>query len=460
MDNRDSFVKRINLKPIVDTKGFVQVQKISNEIAKSFKEVKQSMAPSNEVLNFKKILTDTAKIFKREIRETFLPIELHDFFTKIDDMKEAMQQLRDVETQLSNIKSYKPTSPIFGMYENLVKQEENLQNQIYEKLVQNQNVDDLRSQRANIQERITGFEGLFENNPEFEDIKEYLSTIASLEEKRDELREKTGQTKEGGKLTSIISSKFNDIKQLAKSGSVKELIMNAILVGIRKIIKIIETIAKTIIKLFKEALRHLSDMAKFSTNSYIMSSSIREQMLQYGFTPAQNYAFTQASDILGITSEEDLYWGLQTSKNFRNKFTFYMEKFSRQFEQQSELALSYQEFQIEFKELKLELRRDVIQFLVNNKALIVSFLNVSMWFMKGVMQLLTSIVDFFGGGYKTESERISAASDIIGQYSISNTSNSNVKVDNTYNINGGQPTDITNTIKRSFSTVIMALKGE
>ena len=455
----DNFVKTITFKPTIDLKQFKdQTEKISNSIKQPLNEIKNTIVENKSLIQFKKILTESARMFRREFTASFLPQEFQGFFNKINDMKDAAEELKEVEEQIRIAQSVKPTSPLLAEYEQLKMREAATRNEYYERLARGEDVSNLRDVLHDISNRLEGFEGLIENNPQYEDIKEYLALISDLEQQQTALTEQTKGTDFGSRIKGIIGSKFGDLKELSKSRSVTELILNAILLSIRKIINIVEKIGKAIINLIKDSLASLQEMAKYSSDSYIMSSNIREQMLQYGFTPAQNYAFSQASNLLGISSEEDLYWGLQTSKNFRDKFTYYMERFSKQFEQQNELSVAYQEFQLELKELKLELERDVIQFLVNNKTLIIGFLRTSMQFMKATLSLLTSLVDFFGGGNTTESERMSAVSDILNSYSVSN-ANSNVKVDNTYNINGGNPSEIQSIIKRSYSTVISALKG-
>lgn len=455
----DNFVKTITFKPTIDLKQFKeQTEKISNSIKQPLNDIKNAIVENKSLIQFKKILTESAKIFRKEFTSAFVPEIFRGFIDSINEMKDATEELKEVEEQIRITRSIKPTSSLLAEYEQLKLRRQATENEYYERLSRGEDVTDTQNVLHNIDSRLEGFEYLIENNPQYEDIKEYLSLISDLEQRQTELSEKTKEGDFGSRIKGIIGNKFNDLKELSKSKSVSELILNAILLSVRKFIKVVEQIGKAIVKLVKDSLATLQEMAKYSSQSYIMSSSIREQMLQYGFTPAQNYAFSQASNLLGINSEEDLYWGLQTSSNFREKFTYYMERFSKQFEQQNELSVEYQEFQLELKELKLELQRNVIQFLVNNKSLIVGFLKTSMSFMKATLKLLTSLVDFFGGTNRTESERMSGVSDILSSYSISN-SNSNVKVDNTYNINGGNPSDIQAAIKRSYSTVINALKG-
>lgn len=201
---------------------------------------------------------------------------------------------------------------------------------------------------------------------------------------------------------------------------------------IGKLFTKIENLAKNFYKeIWNSAKKMLDDVATYSlSSSYITNASARNQALTYGLSDAQNYAFTQVKSLMGISSDEDLYY---MNENQRAMFSTLMEKYSSLYEEMNasgQLA-DYQEVKLTWKELKAEWSATIVKFFSENKDTIIGFMNAGMSFMSFVMNSLSTLVNFFAGTTSGGLDYLSNATAV----SSSNVRNNNVVFYNTANAN-------------------------
>lgn len=152
-----------------------------------------------------------------------------------------------------------------------------------------------------------------------------------------------------------------------------------------------EKVANYLEKIYKQAKNTIDDISTYSlSTSYIIDSRARQQALQYGLSDTQNYAFTQTKQLLGISSDEDLFW---LNSNQRAKFAELMEKESAIYDTMlSDGTLNgFQELKIDFAVLKQEYMASVVKFISENKDTIISFMNIGLNALQGILSVVSGI---------------------------------------------------------------------
>lgn len=183
---------------------------------------------------------------------------------------------------------------------------------------------------------------------------------------------------------------------------------------------------------FTDAIDGMKDALEFSQLS---NSQTRELMFSYGLNNAQAYGLTQAQQLVGVNSFEDMmYMNAQEREQFIEAFQKYTEKYDALYE--SGFFEDMQDFQYEMKDFKLEMQHDVMKFFVDNKDLIKAGMKAIIQIAEWILKFFGSIVDAFSSGGRSDSERSAAVSDIISNYTNTNTTNNNSTTNNnTFNIN-------------------------
>lgn len=183
---------------------------------------------------------------------------------------------------------------------------------------------------------------------------------------------------------------------------------------------------------FTDAIDDMKDALEFSQLS---NSQTRELMFSYGLNNAQAYGLTQAQQLVGVESFEDMmYMNAQEREQFIEAFQKYTEKYDALYE--SGFFEDMQDFQYEMKDFKLEMQHDVMKFFVENKDLIKSGMKAIIQIAEWILKFFGSIVDAFSSAGRSDSERSAAVSDIISNYTNTTTTNNNSTTNNnTFNIN-------------------------
>lgn len=187
---------------------------------------------------------------------------------------------------------------------------------------------------------------------------------------------------------------------------------------------------KNLADVFSNAWKEAEEMLEFSQLS---NARTRELSFQYGFTGSQAYGYTQAMQMVGLESEEDLmYANQQELAQFREAFDKYTTKYEELYD--SGFFETMQEYQYEMEDFKQEMQLEVVGFFMDNKTTIMNGMKALMSMAEGVLSIVGPILDFFSkGADRDSSQRTAATNDIINTYSSSTSKNMSVKIDNQFN---------------------------
>lgn len=194
--------------------------------------------------------------------------------------------------------------------------------------------------------------------------------------------------------------------------------------------------------IFSDILKETADtaslykgMATYSSGSLVVNRAARETMLKYGMTGGQAWAFGQASTMFGVSSDEDLLYMTGTQ---RAAFAQYMQKQQEWYDklEQSGVLQNIQSMQLDLKLFKQEMSMEFLQWIGENKDVIMTVAKGTLTVLKGLTQLLGKIFTLFGIDYSdsTYGWNSSAMSDASNS-TVNNTSRSvSIKMSN--NVNG------------------------
>lgn len=225
--------------------------------------------------------------------------------------------------------------------------------------------------------------------------------------------------------------------------------VTAVLKGIQRVVKTIGNVFSQVLGqsisirgIFSDILKDASDtanlykgMGTYSANSLVVNSAARQTMLKYGMTGQQAWAFQQASDMFGISSDEDLLYMTNTQ---RQVFAQYMQKQQAWYDklEQSGALRNIQEMQLDLKLFKQEMSMEFLQWVSENKDTIMTVAKTTLQVLKGLVQILGKIFTFFGIDYSDSSYGWSSTAMSDASNSVTNTTNRNVSVKMTNNVNG------------------------
>lgn len=148
-----------------------------------------------------------------------------------------------------------------------------------------------------------------------------------------------------------------------------------------------------IIKIGKQAFKVIDDTAAYSVStSYKSNSQAREQMLTWGLSESQNYAFTQAKKLMNM-SDEDLYW---MNDNQKQMFSELMQKETEIYEQMTSDGTleSFQKMEIDMEVLKQEFYTYVVKFISENKDTIIYCMETGIQLLEGIMKVVSVLSSF------------------------------------------------------------------
>ena len=159
------------------------------------------------------------------------------------------------------------------------------------------------------------------------------------------------------------------------------------------------------------------------------------ELWEKGLTGAEAYAYQQANDMIGIGDLIEDGWRMneqQTQKWF--------EKFQKEQARYSELYDSgyfeeLQNYQWEMKEFQQSIEFEFMRMFMDNKDTIIWFFDLGIQTMEWLMDTLGESLRLITGRERSDYERNSATSDIIKKYTTQ-TSNTAVSIDNTWNVSG------------------------
>lgn len=148
-----------------------------------------------------------------------------------------------------------------------------------------------------------------------------------------------------------------------------------------------------IIKIGKQAFKVIDDTAAYSVStSYKSNTEAREQMLTWGLSESQNYAFTQTKKLMNM-SDEDLYW---MNDNQKAMFSELMQKETEIYEQMTSDGTleSFQKMEIDMEVLKQEFYAYVVKFISENKDTIMYCMETGIQLLEGIMKVVSVLSSF------------------------------------------------------------------
>lgn len=207
---------------------------------------------------------------------------------------------------------------------------------------------------------------------------------------------------------------------------------------------------------FTGAWKELDTMLQ---SSLLTNQTTRENAFNYGMSASESYGFEKAKSMLGISSEEDLwYMNDQQKSKFQEIMTRYAEKYTELadkgfFEKQLD-------FQIEMQELKLDMQMEVIEFFMDHKDTIVKGFEIIMWGMETIVNLLDGVIGLLSPDDTTSEEaRTANINSILREYT--NNNQINVSQTNNATFNGATDSQVrsyTDTLSASLIENIKALE--
>lgn len=418
-DTADLMIEKIN-------KGFENISS-NNSFFKSFKEglgIDNAFNDEIELLyNKSKYLKENSEEIKKNIdslKDKLSKTEGYDLYQSKQKFKENKSQIYDLKNFGGNDKETK------DKIEKLSKENEELSKKIKE-LDPNKNFD-------------------------FSEIEKILKEIEKLNDKKEELDQEYYKNEIQRNLKNNEKNKgfnWNDVgKKLGESISTK---FDAVLTKF----------ADSFEKLLTDALDEFDEMSKYSLSTSLrVDSDIREQALQYGLSDAQNYAFSKVKDIMGITSDEDLY---MMTPSQQNRFAELIGKYTSKYQEiaDKDLFSSYEEYLASIQDFQDELQMEVIEFFANNKDTIISALDFVVDTLSSIMEIISWINKTLTG--KTSSaEKSALVSDAINSYSVSNANTTtNIKIDNSFsNISPNDQSQYVRAGEAVYRQLITSLDGK
>ena len=310
--------------------------------------------------------------------------------------------------------------------------------------------------------------------------KSYVEELRMIKETKKELESRRkvylskgetitpSESKELEKINAALSNvkEQKDIYTKASGLSLAEQTRQSVMSGFFKFVdKNIKKLQSTIADFFKSTIsgakKALEEMASYSLSTSLFTNrTAREQALQYGLSDARNWAFTQTKSMLGIQSDEDLYYMNQAQ---REKFTEFMDKYSSLYEslKSSGYFTKMQEYQLAMKEFTLNAQMKVAKIIIDNEGLILGFMDTMLNFASGILSFVGGIHDFLMGN---DSKTIASNSgvDLLAS-TVSNNDNSRVvNINSTISANSTE--EANNMIKTAsdvlWTPYIRALNNE
>lgn len=308
-------------------------------------------------------------------------------------------------------------------------------------LLPDEKLQELKNIYLDKQKKELEIKGLQQLIKEFETLGYTGEEVKDAEDRLAELLGK--QVNEAKKSANGVGAFGGGFKNAAKEWAADKLDMSK--QGEKAFNKMKDTISKwatkslEAIKSFvQDALKEMSNMASFSANTTKYNATSSEMLMNWGLSGADAYAVQSALQSTGIGSIDTLLTDPTIGKELMDAFKKDVDLARKQYEEDIEIAEEYQKFQREFSVFKRELQKEVIDFFMNNKDTIKSFLEITMQSMKTIVKIVAAIGEFLTGegSYKTtsDSERQQITSDILGiSTNGGSTKSITMNMNNTYN---------------------------
>ena len=193
--------------------------------------------------------------------------------------------------------------------------------------------------------------------------------------------------------------------------------------AIKKAVAEIKKISDKVIKV----LEKVQDVVDYSRLS---NPAVREQAFEFGFTPAENYAYTQTMDVMGLSSFEDLYFLTENQwTRFNNNFEKFQERYTKLYDEGFFDAV--EDFNYQMAEWEEDLKYTFLQFVVDNKEDVMDLLDL----VENILETTVKMTSWFFGesaGAKRR-RRASEVAEIVGTGNSTTTKNTTVTFSPVFN---------------------------
>lgn len=256
---------------------------------------------------------------------------------------------------------------------------------------------------------------------QFKDYSAISETIKALETTLNDL---SGlQTEEADQAREALETKIKEYKEILGQGETSEAKdktpdgltkKDVSMFAVRTLDTVLKSALQSLKGLFVDAWDELSTILDYSRLS---NQNTRELAFTYGFTSAEAYGFSQAQSMLGIQSEEDMWF--MTEQEW-NQFSRLQEKYTTQYQELYDSGFfdTLLDYQIEMEEFKQDLKLSVVQFFMDNKDTIMTILKGLMEAAEIIVQVLGWIFNTLDTSETSQDERLREADKIISGYTL------------------------------------------
>lgn len=381
----------------------------------------------------------------------------------IDDIKQSVEDIQWIDDNA------------FKQVANKIKADFNNLEIVKQGLIQGEDLERVRQAYQEQQENLAKIEILKKEIAEIEMFDKDNELLDELQQKLAELQQKTEQFQqsESNDEDGVSNSFFGSFKESFNELLVQASDMNAAgknaFNNMQRKIEDFATKAKdAIIDFVNDAIEAMQDMAAWDLqNSKVFNQDAVNMYMQTGLQGANAYGMSKALETQGFGSMDDF---IEAMPFMNQEQLAYMQEIAEinkeQYAEDLEVALAFQEFQVEYDKFKQELQKSLIDFFMKNKDTIMTLLEGMMNFLGAILNVVDGIFGLFSDAReRSEEKKKQVTADILGVSSSTLTNNnttnntSNVNVNNTFNGVGQQDQSwLANTGQMTYQQVIEALK--
>ena len=381
----------------------------------------------------------------------------------IDDIKQSVEDIQWIDDNA------------FKQVANKIKTDFNNLEVVKQGLIQGEDLERVRQAYQEQQENLAKIEILKKEIAEIEMFDKDNELLDELQQKLAELQQKTEQLQQSesndedsgnGSFFGSFKESFDEL--LVQASDMNAAGKNAFNNMQRKIEDFATKAKDAIIDFVNDAIEAMQDMATWDLqNSKVFNQDAVNMYMQTGLQGANAYGMSKALETQGFGSMDDF---IEAMPFMNQEQLAYMQEIAEinkeQYAEDLEVALAFQEFQVEYDKFKQELQKSLIDFFMENKDTIMTILEGMMNFLGAILNVVDGIFGLFSGAReRSEEKKKQVTADILGVSSSTLTNNnttnntSNVNVNNTFNGVGQQDQSwLANTGQMTYQQVIEALK--
>lgn len=234
-----------------------------------------------------------------------------------------------------------------------------------------------------------------------------------------------------------LSAENKKLQASTNKAAAAQAVINTVAKSFKTLLAPLDSFRKNIINATTALLQANTGVASYSSGSLFTNAKARETKLKYGMSDAQSFAFTQAKSMLNINGDEDLMY---MNSAQRERLLAYMDKYSQWYNEMesSGVLASIQEMQLEFKEFYNEIAMEFLQWVAENKDTIMTCIRGIFEIVKGIANMVMSIIKLFGGNTNSYASAYSSDTYNSGSTSTDNSRNINLNVNSNITNNGSQ----------------------